>query len=629
MSDTRSVKNKIQSKLEAIKKINDDPNAFANSLEDKYLKDLPSTDQLLGKKLGQFGQTNSKKTNNKDIFGELMDIANGFFGNNNKPGGNDKTSITGQLKKHAMSAGKTTLDSAKQIVSSNVEKVFFAGDGICGTLTSINIDQLTITPNEFDLLKMFTVDPSSSSGQIMYEATSPNKGKLKLNRDFYTSFTSGPYQFNTNNNKTLFTANWSAPNQYFIVSGLTQENTKPKVSEFFADYYSSIELPDLKHIAKTAMLMTIQGDGSEPSFFLDGMNEIQRIIKKLFAVCGSPKNKNKLENQHNMFDENEEDIEAYFNFDDVEGIDLDDEDTRKRRVLKFADCNNFEVPVNGKMIEDFVYYINKKPLNTAINETFSKVANDAAAQSEGNLLPINFNLNLQNLFILNIPKAIITSILSPKIIYPIVLMYKVIKNNLGSLDLKSLMKKLFKLFNGIITDLFWLFIRTFWKLVKADLLKFLLKTAQKIIKGKFKRYLVIISALISFLLKVLETGLDNCYDLFNAIITAINTALAVNGSNQVPNLLLLFADKQPGFSPERASMNISERMSAAGINMGPIYGESSNLQAMVKSIIDGHTEEKDMNGFTKSTNTLPIIVATPSGPGTILPGMMTLAGKSM
>jgi len=631
MSDVKSTKNKIQSKLEAIKKINDDPKAFTDSIDEKYLKDLPSTDAILGKKLSAYLDKQKRKTSNsnKDIFGDLLDISNGFLGQN-KNAGKDKSAL-GVLKDSAHTAAKKTLSSTRQIVSDNVNKVFFAGDGICGTLTSINIDQLTLTPNEFDLLKMFTVEPSSASGKIMYEASSPDKGKQKVNRNFYNSFNGSPYQFNTNNNKTLFTSTWSAPNQHFVISGLTQENTQPKVGEFFSDYFSTIELPELRDIVKTAMLMTIQGDGTEPSFFLDAMNEVQRIIKKLLSVCGPPLNPKHFTN-HNptkLFNENDEDIQSYFNFDDVEGIDIDDEDTKKRRVLKFKDCNNFEVPVNGKMIEDFVYFIDKKPIGSVIDSTFSKVANDASSQSESSLPTINFNINLQNLYILNVPKAMITAILSPKIFFPIVLVYKIIKNNLASIDLKILMKKLWKLFYGIIKDIFWLFMREFWKLIKVELLKFLQKTAKKILKGKLKKYYIIITALIAFLTKVLQDGLDNCYDLFNAVIAGINGALTANGPIKIPNLLLMFADKQSGYSPERASMNISEKMSSAGINMGPIFGESNNLQTMIKSIMDGHAEEKDANGFVSSTNSLPIIVATPLGPGTILPGMMTLAGKSL
>ena len=73
--------------------------------------------------------------------------------------------------------------------------------------------------------------------------------------------------------------------------------------------------------------MTINSGESNP-LFDKGLNNINRLLNKLCAVCGSPTDKDKLKNQNavDLFDENDEDIQLYFNFDDVEGIDLDDEE---------------------------------------------------------------------------------------------------------------------------------------------------------------------------------------------------------------------------------------------------------------------------------------------------------------
>ena len=52
MSKVKDTTNKVKGKIEAIKKINDNPNSSADKLYDKYLKDLPSSDELFGKKVG-------------------------------------------------------------------------------------------------------------------------------------------------------------------------------------------------------------------------------------------------------------------------------------------------------------------------------------------------------------------------------------------------------------------------------------------------------------------------------------------------------------------------------------------------------------------------------------------------
>jgi hypothetical protein len=359
------------------------------------------------------------------------------------------------------------------------------------------------------------------------------------------------------------------------------------------------------------------------------MNTINRLVKKLSAVCGSPTRTNELKNQNavDMFNETDEDVESYFDFDDVEGIDLDDEDSKFRRVLKFTDCDNFETPVNPSTIEDFVFFTNKKPINELVDSTLGRTATQAYIDSGSNIPQINFNLNLMNLFILNLPKALISSLLTPKIFLPIIIVYKVIKGIAGqTIDVKVLMRMLSKLFVTIIKGLLWMFLREFWRLVKIDLIAYVMKIVKKILKNKSKRYITILKALIAFLLQVLQTEIDNCYALFSAVITAITTALSANVSLQVPGILLLLSKRLPGYSQDRSFMNIMERLDASGVKTGPIFGESNNIGTLVKSIIDGHTEEEDQNSFVKISlegGALP----GPNGGSIILPGIISGYGK--
>jgi len=191
------------------------------------------------------------------------------------------------------------------------------------------------------------------------------------------------------------------------------------------------------------------------------------------------------------------------------------------------------------------------------------------------------------------------------------------------------MKKLSKLFNAIIKDLFWLFIREFWRLLKIDLLEFVYQIAAKILKNKYKRYLTIIRSIISILQQIVVNPPDNCFDIFNLILTTITSALRGGISNAIPAILLSFADKLPGYSQDRAYMNIAERLEAAGIPMGPLYGASNDLPALVKSIIDGHTEEEDKNGFIAGGNQFFTVPIPPMGAGPLIvpPGMIRVFGK--
>jgi hypothetical protein len=182
------------------------------------------------------------------------------------------------------------------------------------------------------------------------------------------------------------------------------------------------------------------------------------------------------------------------------------------------------------------------------------------------------------------------------------------------------------LFKSIITDLFWLFIRNFWKLIKPDLIRWVGNLVKRILKNKYKRYATIITALIALLVKILEDGIDNCYELFNIILTTIDAALNASGIFNIPSLLLSISDKLPGFSTDRATMNINERIQNAGVKLTEIYGESNDLKDIIKGLVDGMTEEDDAHGFIKVSNK-EIKIPTPVGPLIIPPGILDSAGK--
>ena len=638
MSKVKDSTKKVKSKIDAIKKINDNPSVLTDSLYDKYLKDLPSTDELFGKKTDDFLKKRiSKKQNRQNIFEQMIDLVDTFInkGDTNKPIGEFKRTNKSienlkigkqKIKKHALTAANRTLDNSKTIVLDNVSKIFFAGDGICGTNQTFVIDDITISPKEIDFLNILTMNPDNGIGKIVYEPLKTTTDKIKFDRELYKLFVPSEtiYNFISLNNNSLFDIKFKSDTQKYVVSGLQYE----AFNTFFDEYYTSITFPDIEHIIKTSMLFTIQGDGSETTLFNKSLDKLERLLQKLMSVCGNQTKRDILQNLNpiDLFDETDEDIEYYFNFDDVEGIDLDAEDARRRGVLKFRDCNNFEVPKNTTMIEDFIYFSEKDNIVTTLDNILNRVATDAYEKSDSTISLENFKLSMMNMFILNIPKAIISSILTPKIFLPIVIAYKAIKNIITDIDIYDLMKKLSKLFYSIIKDLFWFFIREFWKLIKPELIKFLGILVAKIIKNKNKRYLVIVTALIALLTRILQNGIDNCADLFDAVLITINATLSAPRPFNIPGILLGLSHYLPGYSEDRAILNIMERVEASGISLGPIYGEPNKLVDLIASIVKGNSEEMDSNSFIAVSNQ-EITIPTPVGPITIPPGLLSSSGK--
>ena len=129
MANTDITRNKIKSKLSAIKKINDDPNSLIDNVYDAYKDNLDSTDGVIKKNINDFtSKTKGGTQNNKDIFGEVVDIAEGFLGTAKEDPVNPKTKplVQTKLLKYSTDSARTTLQSSKQVINDDIKKAFLA-----------------------------------------------------------------------------------------------------------------------------------------------------------------------------------------------------------------------------------------------------------------------------------------------------------------------------------------------------------------------------------------------------------------------------------------------------------------------------------------------------------------------
>jgi len=634
---------KLKTKIDIIQKtIDQDINLKLDiSPEDalkKFTPKLPNLNTKLEQLKSKLANKKKKKTNNKNIFEEVIGVVNKFLEAGRTVNDPDRFQSTQRLRQHVLDSVDVTKSSAKQILMDCIKNAFFVNDGICGANSIMGgtkeMDEVYISPKEIDFLGMFKVPPDSDYGKIMYENPKKRTGLyVQVNYQMYQTFIGGgtttpngkQFQFDTPSNKTLFTSTWSASTQTFHITGLTQPSFNGgniqygnvNVGDFFNDYYSSMEMPDLNEIVKKAMLMTLKAcnvtadktgvsvggsfTGMEnPLDFApsldEAINNLERMLNKLFAFCNNGPVTGLTPT--NLFRDEEEDDDFYFDFDDVEGIDLEDEDARKRKVLKFIDCNNYEVPYNAVHMEDFIYLEGKRDTRTWIDGVLNKAASDAYEQSDFSIDLPSFQFSLNLSFILNIPKALIMSILSPKLFLPIVIIYKqfvaLAKNVV--VDAKEIMKKLKKIFICTIKELFWKFIREFWKRVKADLKNFLMKIIRKILKDKLKRYYLVVAALIALLKQILENGLDSCEAIIAAISAAISGALNAGGLN-IPNPLLALAHLLPGFSAVKTTMDITEKMQNMGIPTGDVNGEPNYHILSASAQVQGFADNLAVTPF--------------------------------
>lgn len=631
MYDLKEKEAQVKSKFKAIQTANDMKSGVTDTLKqfDDTIENLQSQ---IGSTIDGFASDFKKKLPNTDnLFEKITKDLEQIL---------PKKAGESLLRTATRDSISKTSKLIKPIVLDNIRKLFFANDNDfgCGTQTLMPHTGLTISPKEFDYLDILQTDPFSNLGKISYEGTQ-SPSKIKMNRVFFETFSAtSPYTFLSEDETQLFQMKWNSGIQKFEISGI--DTSTVTIDQFITKYYESIEFPSLTDVLKNTFAMIIPiGDpsgvitpGGKSNPELDqALSRLIKMLDKIMAYCDNDTSTLK-QNPVNQFSEREQDIFTFFDFDDVEGIDLDDENRRYNKVLKFVDCNNFEIPMNQKIVEDFAYHASTKnevEVYKAFEDALSKTAKDAASKSISIPFP-NFALNLQAQSLKNLPKALLSVIMAPKFFFPLVVLWKMLKEaSLNTLvKIKTIIKNVGKFVYNTIKDIWNKFLEIFWKIVKPQLLliiKDLIKRITKNSKSKMRR---IILALIDILTMVIPfVGIKSCEDFYNAILQVLNL-IRVGVNQKINGLLLQLSKRLPGYSEDRAITNAAEFLEANGIPTGDLFGQENNVLKFVSSIIKGHQKEMDENSFVQvSLDYAQIPVAPLGGVAVVPPGVLKAHGK--
>ena len=498
------------------------------------------------------------------------------------------------------------------------------------------VSGLTISPKEFDPLDILQTSPFDNLGKLSYEGQQ-SSNKIKMNRVFYDTFSTSPYTFIPEDETQLFKMNWNGGIQKFEITEI--DTTTVTVDKFITNYYESIEFPSLTDIVKNTFnfiipvgdaLSITPGGKSNPAFD-SAINKLNKTIEKLTGYCGDT-NQDLKQNPTDQFSEREIDVSTFFDFDDVEGIDLDDESRRLNKVLRFTDCNNFDLPMNQKIVEDFAFYASTKnevEVFKAFDNALTKTAKDAASKNLSIPFP-NFLLNLQLNSLKNLPKALLSVVMSPKFFFPIVVLWKMLKAASVSafISVKTIIKNISKFLYNTLKDIWNKFLEIFWKLIKPQILVIIKDLIKRITKNSKSRLKTIILALIDILSMIIPfVGIKSCEDFYNAILQVLNL-VRVGVNQKINGLLLQLSKRLPGYSEDRAAANVAQLLEANGIPTGDLFGEENNVMSFVSSILKGHQKEMDENSFVQvSLDYAQIPVAPLGGAAIIPPGLLKAHGK--
>lgn len=549
----------------------------------------------------------------KSQFDEMLDLI--FITNNNG----------GQTKKYLKRTFVTALNELKPKVFELLTETSIQAIG-CSEDQLYQNQTVYVKVSSIDLGKLLQEPYDTLVGSISYESKDISYGTtpFAMNKELYeriqqinqpfSTTTGTPYKGTSGQDLFDITYVESYPDPItgniivgnFYKIDLKNRLTVNKVSEFLNDYYSTIELIDLKNFFSNVMNQLSGAISIKKGTGKIDLGEFEKfllLIKRLLGLCYDPNveidvsGSAKVSNGDNI-------DESFWEFTDIDLRIIDQKISDiKLGVVEFDDCFNIKLPVDSDSIIDAI-----SNLNFIEDENNSIPIDEASNLPEvltGNPGWVPLEIDVDTEFLKEFPKAMVTTLLSPKVLLPIISMIKALGQSFNDQisSFTEFAKNFKKFFTELVTKIGSLFIKILFDIIKKDLKSLIKSITTDILKEKTNKKLTIILSLSELLISIanlLQTSdYRECKNVIQELLNLLDLSSRVFKSfgNTIPLPLLLASKLLSGFSPTRAFINVADELDKLGIPTGPMPDGSPNkFMASIKAIIDGIDKEESENG---------------------------------
>ena len=471
-----------------------------------------------------------------------------------------------------------------------------------------------------DLLNTLKEDPATDIGKLLYEKKDIqyNDFPFAMNKELYSriqninqpfSVPAGGQSYEGTSGQELFdisyvesyVENFQTIQGNFFKVDLKNRVTTNKVSEFLKDYFSTIKLFDETNFFANLMnqltgaISIKKGDGNAD---LEDLQKILLIIQRILGLCFDNTKEIDVSGIAKL-SENDNVDESFFEFTD---IDLRVIDSRvsdiKLGVVEFEECENVKLPVDTESIVtalNNLVFVDGKNNSNSIDDASNLT--DVLTKNP-DWFPIQINIDLS--FLKEFPKAMVSTILSPKVVLPLMITTKSLGQNLD-LQISSFMdftKNLKSFFIKLASKIGEIFVKILFDIIKKDILSLVQSINLDILRNLNNKKLNIILTLTELLISISKIIKDfrECKSVIDDLLNALK--LASKGFNDdIPLPLLISSRLLSGYSSERAFLNVIANFEELGLPTGTMPDGSPNLMlASIKATLDGADKENSSNG---------------------------------
>lgn len=430
-------------------------------------------------------------------------------------------------------------------------------------------------------------------------------------------------------------------------SGVSLNN----VTQFVQDYYSTIDPFSLPQVVATTInyLTNFVDIKSRVGFAqLEEQNKFALLLNRILGLCFDDREEIDVSGISKIAELDGVD-ESFFEFTEVDlrNIEFNIADAQQG-VVTFVDCDNVKLPVDADSIAnqiiEFSDAVSAQTKSEQV-ESIEKILDSITKDPRWRVLypnSVGIDVSISKNFIKQLPVALASSILNPKVLLPLMTMFKVLEKNVTEdandiinqqNDLISsantvlrtgttigqqvasvvndgvdFIKKNKTFIIAVVSRISAIFIEVLFEILKREifvLLEVIIRDINK--SATLKRYSIILRLVqLAYVIGRFVRDYRKCKSLLDEIAMLLQMISNSVGAIRLPAFLNLFAAILPGFSSERATLNVLENLQKLGIPTGPGPDGSDNIMnQFVKSLISGIDSEESENGKVQTSVALP------------------------
>ena len=504
----------------------------------------------------------------------------------------------------------------------------------CSQDQTFSQQTLYIRVKSVDLTNLLKDDPNSDTGKLLYEPSDIQffNYPFSMNRELYDLIQNINVPFSTTagtsykgkSGQELFDITYVE--SYVDVNGQTiqgnfykidlknRTNNLNKITEFLKDYYSTIKILDYKSFFGNLMNLLCgaisikRGDGK---LDLAGLQQVLLILQRILGLCFD-KTKEIDVTGNAKVSEGDSIDESFFEFTEIDLRIIDQTVSDiKLGVVEFEECDTVKLPVNTDDVLTAISNLNFVGDNNNNAIDSASELTDVLTKNPG-WFPLEINVDLS--FLKEFPKALLITILSPKVLLPLFIALKSLGDDVDN-KINSFLDFM-KNFKSFIIDLTSkisaLFIKILVDIIKKDIKNLISSIISDISNEKLRLRLEVIKSLTEVITTILNLVKDfrECKSVIDDLLNLLKLANKGFGK-KVPYPLLLTSEILDGYSSTRAFLNVIEEFEKLGLPTGPMPDGSPNLMlASIKATMDGIDKEEAQNGnyqiAVKPTAVFPI-----------------------